>query len=345
MKNKSIGDQVKSSTWRAWLGQWAELLQSGMPALDALSLSSELQTGRTQGNTLRLGLNHASRYLQEGQNLQTAFRAAFGKVPMHLEIALVCAQASGDLGLALQTQLDRWKTTSEAQHTLGKSLVYPLLVLVLACACWVLLHHVSAPHLTQKVNSHTPASSWSNSLLLIGTFTLAIAAYLKFRSVKGSTETQPLLPNNIWLSSNFYHVIACELQAGLDLMHCLRHRTLPTPNWWGGTHLSAKTLRNLNHLMQGIQQQLKLGMSLSQSMQAAGAPGFLIRQSQLAEQTGNLAYCFFLAAKVYEIQARETQQRLQSTLPSVALSIAAMTLAMAYQFTLAPLYNNLTGLP
>lgn len=344
MKNKSIGDQLKSSTWRIWLSQWAELLQSGMPALDALALSSELQTGRKQGNTLRLGLNHAARYLQQGQSLQTAFRAAFGNVPMHLEIALVCAQASGDLGVALQTQLDRWKTTSEAQHTLGKSLVYPLLVLTMACVCWVLLHHVSAPHLTPKVNSATPASSWSNSLLLIGIFTLVIAACLKFRSVDCRTETRPLLPNNIWLSSNFYHVIACELQAGLDLMHCLRHRTLPTANWWGCIRFSASTLRNLNQLMRGIQQQLKLGMSLSQSMQVAGAPGFLVRQSQLAEQTGNLAYCFFLAAKVYEIQARETQQRLQNTLPSVALAIAALTLAMAYQFTLAPLYNNLAGL-
>lgn len=343
MKNKSIGDQLKPSTWRTWLSQWAELLQSGMPALDALSLSSELQTARAQGTTLRLGLNNASRFLQEGQSLQTAFRAAFGKVPMHLEIALVCAQASGDLGLALQTQLDRWKTTSEAQHALGKSLIYPLLVLVLACACWVLLHHVSAPHLLQETNT-TTAISWSNGLLVSGPLGLPIAAYLKFRSVKSHTETRPLLPNNIWLSSNFYHVIACELHAGLDLMHCLRHRILPTSNWWGGTHLSAKTLRNLNHLMQGIQQQLKLGMSLSQSMQASGAPGFLVRQSQLAEQTGHLAYCFFLAAKVYEMQARETQQRLQSTLPSMALAIAALTLALAYQFTLAPLYNNLAGL-
>jgi type II secretory pathway component PulF len=139
-------------------------------------------------------------------------------------------------------------------------------------------------------------------------------------------------------------VIACELHAGLDLMHCLRHRTLPTASWWGGTYLSTNTLHRLNKLMLGIQQQLKLGMSLSQSMQAAGAPGFLVRQSQLAEQSGNLAYCFFLASTVYEMRARETQQRLQNTLPSIALAIAALTLALAYEFTLAPLYNNLTGL-
>jgi type II secretory pathway component PulF len=344
MKTKSLGDKIKPSTWLTWLGQWAELLQSGMPALDALSLSSELQTGRIQGNLLRTGLNQASRFIQEGQNVQTAFRAAFGKVPMYFEIALVCAQASGDLGMALQTQLDRWKTTSDAQYTLGKSLVYPVLVLTLACACWVLLHHVSAPHLMQTTNTPTSGITLSDSLLLIGIVMLPTTAYLKLRHINNHTETQPLLPHNLWFSSNFYHVIACELHAGLDLLHCLRYRTLPTANWWGNTHLSAKTLHRLNGLMLGIQQQLKLGMSLSQSMQAAGAPGFVVRQSQLAEQTGNLAHCFFLAAKVYEMRAREIQQRLQSTLPSMALAIAALTLALAYQFTLAPLYNNLTGL-
>ncbi len=344
MKTKSLGDKIRSATWRIWLGQWAELLQSGMPALDALSLSSELQSTRQQGKLLCFGLSRVARFVQEGQNLQTAFRASFGKVPMHLEIALVCAQANGDLGMALQTQLDRWKTTSAAQQTLGKSLVYPMLVLILACACWVLLHHISAPHLAPKTNTSASTMDWSDALILIGLLLLPIAAYFKYKQTKSNTETRPLLPDNIWLTSNFYHVIACELDAGLDLMHCLRHRTLPTATWWAGSRFSAKTLVTLNNLMQGIQHQLKLGVPLSQSMQVAGAPAFLVRQSQLAEQTGNLAYCFFLAAKVYEIQALETQPRLQSTLPSIALTIAALTLALAYQFTLAPLYGNLTGL-
>lgn len=344
MKNKSLGEKIKAATWRAWLSQWAELLQSGMPALDALSLSCELQSTQSQGKLLCLGLSRTFRFIQEGQNLQTAFRASFGKVPTHLEIALVCAQASGDLGAALQTQLDRWKTTSEAQQTLGKSLVYPMLVLTLACACWLLLHHVSAPHSIQKTGTPANSQNWADALLLIGLVLLPTAGYARYRQTKSQTGMRPLLPNSLWLSSSFYHVIACELHAGLDLMHCLRHRILPTATWWGGSRFAGKTLNELNSLTQGIQHQLKLGMSLSESMRAAGAPGFLVRQSQLAEQTGNLSYCFFLAAKVYEMQAIESQQRLQSTLPPVALAFAALTLALAYHFTLAPLYANLTGL-
>lgn len=344
MKSKPLGEKIKPYTWRNWLGQWAELLQSGMPALDALALSSELQHMHSQAELLRFGLARTTRFLQEGQSLQTAFRASFTKIPMHLEIALVCAQASGDLGTALQTQLDRWKITSDAQDALSKSLVYPMLVLALAVVCWVLLHQVSAPHITQTTASSENAIKWSDTLLLAGVFLLLFAGCSRIRQRKTKPEIQALLPHSAWLSSNFYHVIACELHAGLDLMHCLRHRTLPSTKWLGVLQLSTGTLLSLNSLMHRIQQQLKLGMSLGQSMSLAGAPGFLVRQSQLAEQTGNLAYCFFLAAKVYEMQARETQQRLQSTLPTIALAIAALTLALAYQFTLAPLYDNLTGL-
>lgn len=354
MKARALGHRIKSSTWQTWLEQWAELLQSGMPALDALALSCELQTNAAQGKLMQSGLRRTFQFLHEGQNLQTAFRASFGSVPLHLEISLLCAQASGDLGTALQVQLDRWKTTSDAQLALGKSLIYPLLVLALALACWVLLHHVSSPHLAQSGANAEETIKWSDGLLVLGALLLSIATCGKIQQSRTRGAARVWLPHHAWLTSDFYHVIGCELQAGLDLLHGLRHRAMPTQKWGIGAHLisvylpglnsSAKTLAGLNQLMHRIQQNLKLGFTLSQAMKDAKAPEFLVRQSQLAEQTGNLAYCFFLAAKVYEMQARETQQRLQNTLPTVALAVAALTLAMAYQLTLAPLYNNLTGL-
>lgn len=349
MKARSLGRQIKPATWQTWLAQWAELLQAGMPALDALALSCELQTNALQGKMMRAGLRRTFQFLHEGQNLQTAFRASFGSIPLHLEISLLCAQASGDLGAALQVQLDRWKTTSDAQLALGKSLIYPLLVLVLAVACWILLHHVSAPHLAQTNANAEGAFKWSDGLLVVGALILPVAWFGKIQQSRTQQAGRVWLPKNAWITSDFYHVIACELHAGLDLLHSLRHRTMPIEKWAFGINLlglnsSDKTLRELNQLMLRIQQRVKQGSTLSQAMQEAQAPDFLVRQSQLAEQTGNLAYCFFLAAKVYEMQARETQQRLQSTLPAVALAVAALTLAMAYQFTLAPLYNNLTGL-
>lgn len=344
MNGKALGKRITDSAWQAWMGQWAELIQSGMSVLDALALSSELQTDSRQGALLRKGLLNTSRFLQEGQNLQTAFRASFNVVPSSLEISLLCAQASGDLGSALREQLERWKTTSDAQQTLGKSMVYPLLVMMLAVACWVLLHFISKPHLALERTSGQGAGDWSNWLLGAGLLLLPLALLAKFQQSRNKAKRRPLLPYSAWVSSSFYHVIACELHAGLDLIYCLRHRTVPSQKWLGLFDPSKTAMLTLNRLTLKIQQHLKQGMSLSQAMQHASAPDFLIRQSQLAEQTGNLAHCFFLASKVYEMRARDMQQRLQTVLPPIALAIAAITLALAYQFTLAPLYNNLVGM-
>lgn len=335
--------KLSPAIWQIWMAQWSELLQSGMPILDALELSLELQGNSRQAHQLKSGLQRTLRFLQAGQSLQTAFRAAFGVLPQALEVALLCAQASGDLAQALQIQLRRWTTTSHAHQALGKSLIYPTVVLLLAIACWIFLHQVSSPYIQPDSTDLNQAMSSAEILMIVGGLLLLMsgAAHL---CAGHKIEVIHWLPHNAWQASDFYHVIACELQAGLDLMHCLRHRAMPINHLRIFTLTTNKTLERLNTLSAQIQRHLKEGLPLSQAMSRANAPAFLIRQSQLAEQTGNLSYCFCLAAKVYEMQAVNAQQRLQNILPPLALTMAAATLAMAYQFTMAPLYANLTGL-
>lgn len=336
-------NKIPPACWQIWMSQWSELLQSGIPVLDALELSMELQGNSRQGRLLRANLQRSLQFLKTGQNLQTAFRAAFGALPQALEVALLCAQSSGDLAQALDTQLQRWKKTSTAHQALGKSLIYPVVVLLLAIACWIFLHQVSSPHIhTDKTNMDQSVNT-AEILMIVGGLLLLMsgAAHLIGRH---QTAGIHWLPHNAWQASDFYHVIACELHAGLDLMHCLRYRAMPANRWLAWTSAGNNPLASLNTLSLLIQRHLKEGLPLSQAMTRAKAPAFLIRQSQLAEQTGNLSHCFSLAAKVYEMQAISAQQRLQSTLPPMALALAAATLAMAYQFTLAPLYANLAGL-
>jgi type II secretory pathway component PulF len=336
---------IKPESWQNWMGQWSELILSGMPVLDALALGIELQGNSRQGLLLRTGLQKACDFLHQGQNLQTAFRASFGPLPVPLETAMLCAQANGDLGNALHDQLLRWKATSLASHALIKSLIYPTVVMLMAIGCWIFLYQVSNPHLSMSQTPQTNKSDLANWLLGIGGITLLIALWARFFHQKSSRPRMRwYLPNQLWLISNFYHLIACELQAGLDLMHCLRYRNLSHEKSLLITNLNTNTVLNLNQMTALIQQQLKKGLAFSDALQYAKAPDFLIRQSKLAEQTGNLARCFFLASKVYEMQARGIQEKLQNVLPPIALALAALTLVLAYQFTLAPLYNNLTGL-
>lgn len=339
----TLRKKISPACWQTWMAQWSELLHSNMPVLDALELSMELQGNCRQSRLLQANLQRSLHFLRSGQSLQTAFRAAFGTLPQALEVALLCAQASGDLAQALHTQLQRWKTTSAAHQALGKSLIYPSIVLLLAIACWIFLHQVTDPHTQQSQTNIDQSVNMTEILLIAGVLLFLLSGTLRLLGKK-QAEIVHWLPHNAWLASDFYHVIACELQAGLDLMHCLRHRTMPVNRWLAWTAAKNRQLESLNALSAQIQRHLKEGQPLSNAMTRANAPVFLIRQSQLAEQTGNLAHCFSLAAKVYEMRAINAQTRLHNTLPPLALVMAAATLAMAYQFTLAPLYANLAGL-
>lgn len=338
-----LSKKISPACWQTWMAQWSELLQSGVPVLDALELSMELQGNCRQGRLMQVKLQRSLQFLQSGQNLQTAFRAAFGTLPQALEVTLLCAQANGDLAQALQEQLQRWKTTSASHQALGKSLIYPAVVLVLAIVCWIFLHQVSSPHIQTSKAVANQSVNAGEILMILGGVLLLVSATVRLLG-RHRAGVAHWLPHHAWQASDFHHVIACELQAGLDLMHCLRYRTMPPNRWFAWTVAKNKTLDSLNALSAQIQRHLKEGLPLSHAMARAKAPSFLIRQSQLAEQTGDLSYCFALAAKVYEMQAVKAQQQLQSTLPPLALALAAATLAMAYQFTLAPLYANLAGL-
>ncbi len=337
---------IKPQTWQTWMGHWAELLESGMPVMDSIELSGELQNGNRQGRLLLERLQRTGQFLQSGQSLQTAFRASFGALPTALEVALMCGQASGDLGAAVNEQLQRWRATREANMALCKSLIYPGIVLVLALACWVFLHQVSSPHLVGTLINQGAKFNGADGLLLVGFAVIAIALGLRVAQRKTRSADQFVLPQKPRLASDFYHMIACELQSGLDLMHCLRYRNLPQMTGLipGSINPQTSMLKELNRLVNSAQGYVRMGSGLGQAMQKAQAPQFLIRQCQLAEQTGNLAHCFFLAAKVYELRAKAAQERLQNILPPLALALSALTLAMAYQSTLAPLYGNLTGL-
>jgi type II secretory pathway component PulF len=337
-------NKIPPACWQIWMSQWSELLQSGIPVLDALELSMELQGNGRQSRLLRANLQRSLQFLKTGPEPADCFSRSI-RCPCLRRWKWPCCvhKRAAIWRKRLTHKLQRWKKTSTAHQALGKSLIYPVVVLLLAIACWIFLHQVSSPHIhTDKTNMDQSVNT-AEILMIVGGLLLLMsgAAHLIGRH---QTAGIHWLPHNAWQASDFYHVIACELHAGLDLMHCLRYRAMPANRWLAWTSAGNNPLASLNTLSLLIQRHLKEGLPLSQAMTRAKAPAFLIRQSQLAEQTGNLSHCFSLAAKVYEMQAISAQQRLQSTLPPMALALAAATLAMAYQFTLAPLYANLAGL-
>lgn len=342
MYRRTARKRPNGKATREWMTAWADLTLAGVPTLDALDLSLDMIPAGSKTQALRLRLIRAKQYMESGQTLITSFRAAFNRLPQPLELALVCAQASGDLGEALQTQLKRWEQQDQDRQTLLKSLAYPVAVLALSIACWVFLSHMTrsttTPHSTGA--QPTDLASW---LITCGGLLLVTALIGKHKQSGQATAWWQRFPSAYGATSDFYHVIACELKAGYDLMHCLRHQPVSHSFLPGLKTPSQLAVTRLNRTANELQHKLQAGQPLSTALEQAKAPAFLIRQARLAEHTGNLDHCFEVAAKVYGLRAKQAQRRLEALLAPITLASAAIILTGAYQSTLAPLYQNLGG--
>ena len=340
MLKRNAGRRSNSKTTREWMDSWANLTLAGMPTLDALELSLEMLPGDRSGHALRLNATRAKQFVESGQTLITSFRAAFKHLPQPLELALVCAQASGDLGESLRMQVQRWEQEDEARQRLFKSLSYPVVVLLLSIACGVFLSHMTRFNaLPMHTTNQTP--DLATMLLLAGGLLLLAALIAKYKHTGQPTAWWQRVPSASVAASNFYHVIACELKAGHDLIHCLRHQPLARAMLPGLNTPARLATMSLNQMAAELRHHLQAGQSFSTALELSKAPIFLIRQAQLAEHTGHLDHCFEVAAKVYSLRAKQAQQRLETLLAPITLACAALILILAYQSTLAPLYQNL----
>ncbi len=340
MFTRNSGRQANAKTTREWMDSWANLTLAGMPPLDALDLSLDMLPVNRSGRALESVLTRAKQFIESGQTLTTSFRAAFKHLPQPLELALICAQASGDLGESLKLQVQRWEQEDEARQRLLKSLTYPLVVLTLSIVCWVFLSHMTRFN-ALPLHTDNQTLDLATILLTTGGLLLAAALIAKYKHSGQPTAWWQRAPSANLATSNFYHVIACELKAGHDLMHCLRHQPLTRTTFAGLNTPAQLATMSLNQMAAKLRHSLQAGLAFSSALELSKAPTFLVRQAHLAEHTGHLDHCFEVAAKVYSLRARQAQQRLETLLAPITLACAALILIVAYQSTLAPLYQNL----
>lgn len=332
--------------WVQWFEDWTELLQANLPAAEAITLSLEIQKGHAGNTQLINSLEMAREKLEKGSNLADAFENIPCPAPTEILLALECSQQTGKTASICLTHLIDWKQRIAARQELIKSMVYPFIVLLASTFCWWLLDFTTAS-IKQEIPADT-LNVWniSDYLILAGTGLLLIMLpkALKERRKERTNNTHPLSlkgwsPASAWYTSQFFFAVEQELQAGFDILHCLRHRQLKNYR----PFLGQKKLHNqLNLLNARLHQQLKDGASFGEAMLNANAPEFMVRQAQISEHTGDLSSTYSMARKLFQMEARKRQNKIQSVLAPITLMLAALTLIVAYQTSVAPIYNHLS---
>lgn len=331
--------------WINWFEDWTDLLKAQLPTLEALILSQDILKSHGGNRGLLNSLGIAQERLSNGTSLADSFDQLPHPVPTEVLLAFECGQQTGRISETCQEHLAAWKERILARQALIRSMAYPFLVLLASGFCWWLLDFTTAAvKQTLPSNSQT-AWSLPDYLILAGSLLgmIVLPKALKDRQHRATEKTQcmplgGLSPAKAWYISQFFFSIEQELQAGFDILHCLRHRPLRHYRPFVG---QKATHQQLNLLNARLHQQLKDGGSFADAMNRAGAPDFMARHAKISEQTGDLASTYSTGVKLFQIEARKRQKRIQNLLGPITLMLAALTLVAAYQSSVAPLYNNL----
>lgn len=337
---------LQNRLWLDWLDDFVKMLEAGLPIMESLNLSIEIGQHQRGFKPIQRRLEGVCRRLEAGQALDQAFLMDVQAWPEPIEIAFRCAPQSGDLASILRRHLNHWCDYSEAKSQAIKSMIYPCVVLILVIMAWVLLKSNASGIELANVRPVKPSGTdWKlDDWLLVFGASLALSGLVikrisKTKQVrKRQLKPQGWRPGTAWYYAHFFFEIGSGLDAGLDLLHCLRQSNCRPRRAGLG---QGQVLKELTEFSARMERAVRHGQNLHAAFQECGAPPFLLRQSAVAERTGNLANCFILASKVFELEARKRQSRLNASLAPTTLAIAAGFLIYAFQSTLAPLYSQL----
>lgn len=110
------------------------LVRSGLPLSGGLrSLADELGPGRTTGV-----LRQLADYVDAGQPLESALGLIGGRLPSHLRGLVAAGVASGRLSEVLESYVDLRRDQAELRRRMWLAVAYPLLLLALLTAIFVL---------------------------------------------------------------------------------------------------------------------------------------------------------------------------------------------------------------
>jgi len=326
--------------------QLATLLESGMPAVQALSLLAE-QTAKTAARRFILDLG---RQITAGMAFSAALAPYQDLVSGHYRQVIRTSEKSGDLVRGLRLVAGYMEKEAHTVGNIRRMVSYPAFLIVMSFVVITIIATVAVPSLMQLFISLEVDLPLPTRLLvavagfivdgkyyiLAGLLSLAVMLWLFFRSPAGRRWLDALslrLPviRDIVLMRNICRLCrsgAMLLGAGLTL-----------PQTVGGV---AGTIDNstIRRALDDIRQELIKGKGLSRPMKESPLfPPLLVDMVGIGEKTGTLPSSFAAMAEFYEKKLDRRVQKLLAMIEPVSIIIVGLIIAFIGIAIITPLYS------
>jgi type II secretory pathway component PulF len=341
-------DRLLNSNEAAQLGQGLALV-----AASGLPLAAGLRAAARESGAARVAaaLETLADQVERGASLEEALSASSARLPGHVRGLLAAAGRSGDLGGALVELVEYQRVGRELIRSLWASLAYPLVVVGLAIAVFVLVMALVTGSFYRMYSEFELTLPSTTALLmwlyreglwvLLGLILAAalLAAAIGLTTTKASRQR---LYKAIPLVGPLWRWAGWAEWAGL--MSVLVRRQVPLAE---ALRLAADGLRDAD--MGRMSLQLAEGVGQGQSLSQLAAvsprlPSSLVPLLHWGERAGVLAEALAAGRAMFESRLKTRTWLLQSILPPIVFIVVGSWFLFVVGALFLPLVSMIQGL-
>ena len=289
--------------------------------------------------------------MDRGRSLEETLTDSGKLLPTHISGLILAASRTGQLGEALFSLVELQQSTTRLRQELIRGLLYPFVVLFLACGILLFVMYLLTGMLKTlflEFGMQLPMSArlliwWRDQgIWLVGCFVVAVIVLAFVIRILGGGRRWCRLMGTMPLFGPLWHWASVAEWSGLLSVLLRNNVPLPDALRWAGRGTRDVQVGYLSmRLADGVAR----GRSLSQMLLATGEiPGGMVPLLEWGERTGNLAESFHEGQEMLSQCARMRSMLLQTVVPPVLYIFIGCMALFVVVGELAPMVSLITCL-
>lgn len=351
----NIGSKrIKEKTLGIMCGQFATILQSGLPIVRTLKLVSE----QTEDKLLKNILADVSDDVAAGYGLAGSFEKHGEELPATFIESVRAGEASGNLDVVFNRLSTYYQKTSRTKDKVKSAMIYPIFVLVVAVVVIAIIMLFAVPTFKSTFTSMgeslpwvtqfmiDSSNFWSSNIFYVILFIVAAILVVKWLKKRNEnfhmrwSEWGTKIPvigriNKMSAASQYASTMSVMLAAGLSVVKSVESTANTISNYW------------LAQKLDSIRRDLESGKPLAESLDKTGAyPQLVVEMTGVGEDTGTLEHTLEVLANYYNNEVTTATERALSIMePTIIVILAVIVcfILLAVYLPIFSIYGGITG--
>ncbi len=326
---------VKTKDIAVFCRQFYSIISAGIPIIRALDMLGE----QTTNKKLAKAVVEVKMSIEKGDTLANAMNSRDDVFPSILISMVEAAEASGSLETCFSRMATYFEKSAKLKSVVGKAMIYPAFVSIVAIGVVVLLMMVVIPNFISMFEdmgtklppltigvlevSHFFVHYWYILLFIV---VLAVVLFRIFASTQQGSRMIASVALKVPLFGTLIIKSACGTFS--RTMSSLISSGITLPN---AMAITARGIKNvvIQRTLYDAKSEIERGIPMSVPLQKSGVfPPLLYNMTEIGEETGNLESMLVKAAEYYEEEVETATASLVAVMEPLLIIILALIVSV-----------------